>query len=335
MKTITIIGGGLAGLSLGIALRKKGVPVIIQEAGTYPRHRVCGEFINGVSESTLGNLGIAELLCDSRKLQTTSWHLNEKPIFEGLLDEPARGISRFELDQRLARRFEELGGQLLTRSRARRVPVDGLVWTAGRKPESQSRWIGLKVHVHNLKLRSELEMHLGSNGYVGLAPVERDRVNVCGLFERRDFRGPGISLLNDYLFANGLEALQQRLEEVEHDPESFTGVSAFQLGQQQADEELCVLGDSESIIPPFTGNGMSMAFEAAETAVPPLVEFASGARRWDDCVQTIRRHITGRFRVRLFTARILHPFLMGEPGRIVLLAGLKLGMFGPVARLLK
>ena len=46
-RTITIVGGGLAGLTLGIGLRQRGIPAEIFEAGTYPRHRVCGEFISG------------------------------------------------------------------------------------------------------------------------------------------------------------------------------------------------------------------------------------------------------------------------------------------------
>ncbi len=58
-RPLTIVGGGLAGLSLGIALRNRGIPVVILEAGTYPRHRVCGEFICGVSPLTLEKLGIA------------------------------------------------------------------------------------------------------------------------------------------------------------------------------------------------------------------------------------------------------------------------------------
>ena len=49
MREIEIVGGGLSGLSLGIYLRRRGVPVRILEAGAYPRHKVCGEFVCGVS----------------------------------------------------------------------------------------------------------------------------------------------------------------------------------------------------------------------------------------------------------------------------------------------
>src|SRR5579863_2602966 len=55
---VTIIGGGLAGLTLGIGLRQRGVPVTVQEAGDYPRHRVCGEFISGGGQVVLERLGL-------------------------------------------------------------------------------------------------------------------------------------------------------------------------------------------------------------------------------------------------------------------------------------
>ena len=42
MKTVHIVGGGLAGLTLGLRLRQLDVPVELYEAGSYPRHRVCG-----------------------------------------------------------------------------------------------------------------------------------------------------------------------------------------------------------------------------------------------------------------------------------------------------
>ncbi|MCB9898586.1 MAG: NAD(P)-binding protein, partial [Planctomycetes bacterium] len=52
-RPITIVGGGLAGLTLGIALRRHDVPVLLDEAGRYPRHRVCGEFVNGRGREVL------------------------------------------------------------------------------------------------------------------------------------------------------------------------------------------------------------------------------------------------------------------------------------------
>ena len=59
-KSITIVGGGLAGLTLGIGLRQKGIPVTVWEAGHYPRHRVCGEFISGRGQDVLTRLGLRE-----------------------------------------------------------------------------------------------------------------------------------------------------------------------------------------------------------------------------------------------------------------------------------
>ena len=43
---VAIIGGGLAGLSLSIDLRKRGFSVVVIEKGNYPRHKVCGEYIS-------------------------------------------------------------------------------------------------------------------------------------------------------------------------------------------------------------------------------------------------------------------------------------------------
>ena len=62
MKPVTIIGGGLAGLTLGIGLRQHGVPATIIEAGNYPRHRVCGEFVSGRGQATLARLGLRAML---------------------------------------------------------------------------------------------------------------------------------------------------------------------------------------------------------------------------------------------------------------------------------
>ena len=59
-RPLTIVGGGLAGLTLGLALRQRGLPVTVIEAGRYPRHRVCGEFLSGHGQDVLAGLALLD-----------------------------------------------------------------------------------------------------------------------------------------------------------------------------------------------------------------------------------------------------------------------------------
>jgi flavin-dependent dehydrogenase len=315
-RSLTLVGGGLAGLSLGIALRRRGIPVTLHEAGRYPRHRVCGEFIRGVTEETLGNLGLKDCFEGARIHRDTAWfRASGERVMAATLPSPATGISRHRLDRRLAGLFTELGGSLAVDSRKspRKDNDEGWVWTAGRRADKAARWLGLKMHFSNLPLQVGLEMHLGRHGYVGLSGIEEERVNVCGLFRLRgNARGRGPALLFDYLREGGFLPLAKRLREADGDPESFTGISAFRLGRQRGDDGLCALGDAERMIPPFTGNGMSMAFESAECALDPLTDFASGMLPWAACQRAISKSLEARFQKRVAAARLMHPWLMGN-----------------------
>ena len=55
---VTIIGGGLAGLSLSIQLAKKNYSVALCEKEQYPFHKVCGEYISLESWSFIESLGL-------------------------------------------------------------------------------------------------------------------------------------------------------------------------------------------------------------------------------------------------------------------------------------
>ncbi|MFZ0712306.1 MAG: hypothetical protein WAM53_19855 [Terrimicrobiaceae bacterium] len=311
---ITIIGGGLAGLSLGIALRKRGDAVSVHEAGIYPRHRVCGEFISGASQGTFDSLGIGDLFDDATRHRSTAWFFRARRIFSAQLP-GGLGISRFTLDERLSRKFQETGGALYQRSRRKPVSEDGLVWCAGRMP-AKGRWIGLKCHVPGLEMHADLEMHLASNGYVGLAKVEQDKVNVCGLFRLEPgLSGKGIETLERYLRAGGLDLLAGRIFGAGVDAESFLGVAGFRLGRQEHREGIAALGDAWAMIPPFTGNGMSMAFESARIAADPLHAWQAGRGTWGETLARLRDESKRRFTKRMFWGRLMHPFLTTDAGQ--------------------
>ena len=312
-KEITIAGGGLAGLALGIGLRRRGLPVSLHEAGRYPRHRVCGEFISGVSDETLKELGIEGELAVASRHQQVIWYRAGRRLLESELPVPARAISRYKLDVLLRDRLLAVGGVVHELSRRSDRQQEGTVWSAGRVARRDSGWIGLKYHALELTLERGLEMHLGCNGYLGLTSVEEGKTNVCGLFKiDRRHHGKNVDLMMTYLRAGGNGDLADRLESAGRDESSFTGVSAFELGWQAPLDGQVAVGDAAGMIPPFTGNGMSMAFESAELALHPLEKWAAGAASWSDTVKEVRRTTIKKFRRRVANAMAIHRVLLNN-----------------------
>lgn len=309
---VTIAGGGLAGLSLGIALLRRGACVTLHEAGKYPRHRVCGEFISGVTEKTLTNLGIAECLNDAIPLETSRWFDAVGALASVRVS--GMGISRWVLDHRLQAEFVRSGGVLTTGSRL--PPGEGVVWAAGRV-RTEGKWIGVKCHVRDIQLAADLEMHIGTNGYVGLARIENETVNVCGLFRRQKGIG-GREALFQCLRAGGLAPLADRISRADPDPDSFCAVAGFETGRQAGPP--CSVGDAANMIPPFTGNGMTMAFESAESALPALLEYAAGKAGWNPVCEEVWHAQSRRFASRMRTACLLHSVILRWPGVLSALA---------------
>ena len=341
-RPIEIIGGGLAGLSLGLALRRAGVTVTIFEAGHYPRHRVCGEFITGLSDATITTLGLAPYFSDALHHREVAWFIGSdataKPTRIQRLPSSALGLSRHALDHRLATAFTAAGGVLLANTRfpetdAASSSVPGRVFTTGRR-RSRSPWLGLKIHARNVTLTRDLELHLGDHAYVGLARVEDGSVNVSGLFRRRVLLAKGANLLLGYLQAAGLTSLAARLATSELVADSFCAVAAVSFDRRviaPLPGRMC-LGDTCAMIPPFTGNGMAMAFQSAETALPPLLAYARGTAAWSDTCEVISGALRRRFRLRLASAAAVHPFLF-SPARQRVLSALNLVRLVPLAPL--
>jgi 2-polyprenyl-6-methoxyphenol hydroxylase-like FAD-dependent oxidoreductase len=252
-------------------------------------------------------------------------------------------LSRFDLDALLALHFRELGGELRERERWRENgPGEGVVWANGRRPhprEGSWRWFGLKVHARNVASVADLEMHGSANGYVGITRLREGEVNVCGLFRRSaatdgarpspfaatPAQGKGCEIISPLStpHAVGTEdgraplraellrgepgtPLRARLAAAVFDEASFCSVAGLSLRPQRAaDHTQCCIGDALTMIPPVTGNGMSMAFESAELAIEPLAAYARGEIAWTHAQRAVARACDEAFGKRLRWARWL------------------------------
>jgi 2-polyprenyl-6-methoxyphenol hydroxylase-like FAD-dependent oxidoreductase len=170
--------------------------------------------------------------------------------------------------------------------------------------ENGWRWFGLKAHVHGAELEADLEMHVNRDSYVGLCRLRDGSVNVCGLFRRPTNARGAVAM--DSLRGEPGSQLFARLERAEFDPDSFCAIAGLSPKPERIDAEECRIGDALTMIPPITGNGMSMAFESAQLALGPLLAFSRNEATWSETKREIANALERAFARRLRWAGLLH-----------------------------
>ena len=322
LRTVEIIGGGLAGLSLGLGLRARGIPVRLIESGSYPRHRVCGEFITSLDEQTSSRLQLRELLKPARPAHSVIWREPSRPDMRHHFPHPALCLSRFNLDAKMAEAFTASGGDLRTQQRCTAEPAEGRVIACGRRPLASSPWIGLKQHFRSLPLHDDLEVHLGRGAYVGLTRVEDSLVNVCGLFPRP--RAGESCSLTGRIRAVGLNDLADRLQAAE----SIEGTDCAVAGLNYASKAMAPasLGDQQGLIPPFTGHGMTIALQSASASLGHFEAWSRGLVPWSGTIAGVSRDLRRRFRRRILVSRLIHPWFLDPRRRSLIHALHRMGL---------
>ena len=232
------------------------------------------------------------------------------------------------MDALLADRFRQSGGELRENARWREEDFgEGVVRANGRRRQPGAdgcRWLGLKVHACNVPLAADLEMHGSQAGYVGFCRLPRGKVNVCGLFRQPANKTYGPQSWRDLLRGEPGTPLWECLAGAAFDQASFCSVAGFSLRPHRAAAQPeCCIGDALTMIPPVTGNGMSMAFESAGMALGPLADYSRGESSWSQARQSVAAACDRAFTRRLAWARWLQwmmftPSLRGWPGSVVL-----------------
>ncbi|WP_031500298.1 NAD(P)/FAD-dependent oxidoreductase [Bryobacter aggregatus] len=288
-----IIGASLAGCAAALELLRAGQTVTLYEKSKFPRHKVCGEFLDPAAVRLL-----SEVRLEGAAIRESAliWPTAEQRF---ALPEPALGISRYRLDQVLLDAAVERGATLI---RTSGKPHPRAIVAHGRKPVSQrgQRYFGYKAHFSG-RTNAAVELYFQDAGYTGVNPIEDGLTNVCGIAREEELTAVGFSgdrwVASQAKLAARLDGLERKMDWI------FTG-PLFYGPTEASTGYLC--GDALSFVDPFTGSGMLCAVATGQLAARSVLEGRSSEQHLNEC----RRLLLPSFRWSTLMRRALAwPFI--------------------------
>ena len=330
---VAIIGGGLAGLSLSIDLRKRGFSVVVIEKGNYPRHKVCGEYISMESHEYLYRLcpSLSQFslpIITNFKLSSTG-----KTEFQAKLDLGGFGISRYLLEELLYKEATKLGVVFLLKCKALDIDYDKNDTTyriktisgdvtaklvcnsTGRKSNFETKeretnvtgtnYVGIKYHVKIDRDPSFVEIHNFPGGYCGISGIEENKTCLCYIVNSKNLKlvdNSIIDLEKKFLYQNSnLKRIFSSAEFLFKEPLTISGIN-FKT-KAAVNETTFYLGDSAGMIAPVTGNGMSMALRSASVFAALADQYFSNTLTKQQLKENYTRFWTKEFSGRVNLSR--------------------------------
>jgi flavin-dependent dehydrogenase len=346
---VAIIGGGLAGCNAAITLAQQGRDGVILEAGDYPRHKVCGEFLSPECAALFAETGFLDMLHSHQPTQIRTIRLTAPDLTEWCttFPAPAIGISRYTLDAALADYAVQQGARLQTKARVTAIEgslKDGFTLTV-RQPDGVQMirarsviaahgkrsnidrtlnraflnrpqpFVGLKRHFHGAPLPQHLDLHIFPGGYCGMSEVEDGTMNVCLLVRQEVFQnaaGEPASIDNfiDWMVDQN-PYLGEWLRQAVPVEDEWLSISQIPFMNKGAvQDDILFAGDSAGMIAPLAGDGMAMALHSGKLAAKSIDRWLSGAISSDQMLRDYARTWQQTFAMRLRLGRTLQSIML-------------------------
>ncbi|MBW7477094.1 FAD-dependent monooxygenase [Paenibacillus oenotherae] len=299
---VAVLGAGIAGGSMAKALADKGWRTILIDRQRFPRHKVCGEFLSPESLRSLRSLGLLDAVTSLGPcgIQRARLILSHGAVLDIPLPGTTFGVSRYALDSALHDAARGAGADIRTAASVSSLyPREGgysietkqesgdvtyyaraviAAWGAQRRagivhpaagtggPVKKKAYVGIKSHYTGIEMEPVVELYFFSGGYLGICPVEGERINVAALLTREAIRHADKSVAGiiDYA-ASRNRRLYERLKHAFPVPGTQCSVAPVDTGRKLMTwDSIPVAGDASVMIPPLCGDGMSMALRSAQ-----------------------------------------------------------------------
>ncbi len=300
---IVIIGGGLAGLTAGIHLSKKGISVTIIEKNEFPKHKVCGEYISNEVVSYFKYLDVQLSDLKPSTITKLQFSTTDGTSINTNLPLGGFGISRYQLDFYLYKKAIANGCKILkeeaeevtfdkekfniTTSNGTILSSDFVIGAFGKRSnidvrlnrnfiKQKSPWLAVKGHYSGEFPIDLVGLHNFKGGYCGVSKVENDIINICYLVEYEAFKE--YKNINDFqnLVVKQNPHLNKILENSKLLFEKPLTISQISFEEKLAVENhILMIGDTAGLIHPLCGNGMAMAIHSAKLVSELLIGFSN------------------------------------------------------------
>ena len=335
---VIIVGGGLAGLTSAIHLSKFKQRVLLIEKNTYPKHKVCGEYISNEALPYLNSLGINPIKEGAKKITKVHVSTIKGSLIKGDLPLGGFGMSRYFLDELLANKALSNGVIILHDSVESINFKDNLfcvqtktlevfqskitIGAFGKRSvldlkmnrkfiKKKSPYLAVKLHVKGDFPENLVALHNFKGGYCGVSKVENNSINLCYITKYDSFKKhKNITTFQEQVvFKNKhLRKIFTESKPVFEKPLTISQIS-FEA-KRPVEDHIIMCGDTAGMIHPLCGNGMGMAIASARLASTLILKFLNGEiptrevlekqyiREWNKEFKT--RLKAGHFIARLF-----------------------------------
>ena len=355
-RAALVVGAGPAGSIAALLLARAGVSVQIVDRASFPRDKLCGDTVNPGSLAILDRLGLGNRV-RPRIRPITGMTVTGPRGARVAADYPDRlvagAIMRRDFDQALLDAAMAAGadfcpdvhvlapsldgdrviGAVIRRGEYHEMlPARVVIAADGRGSRLGSalgltafasaprRWAFGAYFTNVAGLTSHGEMHVRSDGYIGIAPVTDTLTNVCvvravaaRVAGRKDPPYENIAdvIARDVLLRERFAAATQVTPVTTLGPLAVNARAAGCPG-------LLLAGDAAGFVDPMTGDGLRFAIRGGELAAQAaLAELASGLPAHQQLWQARAAEFGGKWRVN----RALRS-LVGSPRGVTVAAAL-------------
>ncbi len=301
---VIIIGGGLAGLSSAIHLSKHDLSVLVIEKNSYPKHKVCGEYISNEVLPYLDYLEIDVFKLGAKKINRFELSTTKNKLIKADLPLGGFGISRYCLDKTLAEKTKSkhvkiiqdlvvdiqfLNDEFSVETKTNSIYKSKIVIGAYGKRSNidikldrkfikkKSPFLAVKTHVKGNFPNNLVALHNFEGGYCGVSKVEDDSINLCYITNFEAFKK--FKNIDEFqqkvIFRNkALKTIFENSKSVFEEPLTISQIS-FET-KNPIDNHIIMCGDTAGMIHPLCGNGMSMAIRSSQMASELIIDYLQG-----------------------------------------------------------